>query len=152
MDFFKGLDPVRYSDFRATINNQMELNSTIKVTTNLDYIPPPTIPAEKSQPGPDPKIADVLVTAEAVRTSAIKNTEGENSKAHVTCFKCGHQVNNAVDENLKVGPNEILLDNQADISIIRPHQNFFKFMLTGTSNSSVGENYTWHNGIRSLLC
>ena len=29
MDFFKGLDPVRYAEFRTTINNQMELNPLI---------------------------------------------------------------------------------------------------------------------------
>jgi hypothetical protein len=34
---------------------------------------------------------------------------------------CTRTVNSAVDENLKVKPNEILLDNQADCSIIRPH-------------------------------
>ena len=132
-----------------------------------------------------------------------------NATWEATTFCTYHQVNNAVDENLKVGPNEILLDNQADISIIRPHllegikdsgnnikingvggltltvsktgylPDFFQVYasedtlanilsftpslmlrklrlsctyLTGTSNSSVGENYTWHNGIRLLLC
>jgi len=33
MDFFKGLDPVRYAEFRTTINNQMELNSAITLPT-----------------------------------------------------------------------------------------------------------------------
>jgi len=34
---------------------------------------------------------------------------------------CTRTVNSAVDHNLTVGRNEVLLDNQADISIIRPH-------------------------------
>jgi len=33
MDFFKGLDPVHYSEFRTTINNQMELNPLITLPT-----------------------------------------------------------------------------------------------------------------------
>ena len=34
---------------------------------------------------------------------------------------CTHQVHSAVDNTLKVQPNEVLLDNAADISIIKPH-------------------------------
>jgi len=34
---------------------------------------------------------------------------------------CTHQVNSAVDNSLRVQPNEVLLDNAADISIIKPH-------------------------------
>ena len=34
---------------------------------------------------------------------------------------CTHTVHNAVDENLKVGPDEVLIDNQADISVIKSH-------------------------------
>jgi len=189
MDFFSGLDPVRYAEFRTTINNQMELNplitlptvnrvyelagkwvkavpvhgrqgnATTYVTTNLDYVPPPTPQAEKPQPDPEPKAVDVLATAEAARASAIK--PGKRDIKDVDCFKCGlkghyankcpnkkkqseeetidaedeihtlnatweastyctqHQVNSAVDESLKVQPNEVLIDNAADISIIQ---------------------------------
>jgi len=189
MDFFKGLDPVRYSEFRTTINNQMELNplitlptvnrvydlagkwvkavpvhgrqgnATTYVTTNLDYVPPtPTPPAEKPQPEPE-KTTDVLATTDATRASNTKT--GKRDLKDVECFKCGlyghyahkcpnkkkpseealdaddeihtlnatweaatfctHQVNSAVDNSLKVQPNEVLIDNAADISIIKPH-------------------------------
>jgi hypothetical protein len=189
MDFFKGLDPVHYSEFRTTINNQMELNplitlptvnrvydlagkwvkavpvhgrqgnATTYVTTNLDYVPPtPTPPAEKPQPEPE-KTSDVLATTEATRASGTKT--GKRDIKDVECFKCGayghyahkcpnkkkqseealdaddeihtlnatweaatfctHQVNCAVDNSLRVQPNEVLLDNAADISIIKPH-------------------------------
>jgi len=206
MDFFEGLDPNRYSDFRATINNQMELNSTITlptvnrvyelaskwvkavpvhgrqgnattyVTTTLDQIPVRATHDEKPEPEVTPKSAEVLATTESIKTGDGK------SKVKVKCFKCGivghyankcpekeeeatgdvdqddqihtlnatweaatfctyHQVNNAVDENLKVGPNEVLLDNCADISVIRPH------LLEGIKD---GENNIKINGVGGL--
>ena len=184
---------MRYSDFRTTINNQIELNSTITlstvnrvyvlaskwvkavpvhgwqgnatayVTTNLDQIPARTPPIEKPEPevtpkGEEtPKGAEVLATTEATKTS-----DGKSKMSKVKYYNCGgaghyankcpqkdeeasgdvdrddvihtlnatweaatfctyHLINNAVNENLKVGPNEVLLDNCADISIIRPH-------------------------------
>ena len=182
MDFFKGLDPVQYSHFRAMINNLMELNSAITlttvnrvyelagkwvkavpvhgkqgnattyVTTNLDQLPTRAMTMEKTEPEVSTKEADVLATTETGKTkSKVKcfrcceighyahkcpekkvEKEAEDLDQHdqihtlnatweATTFCAYHRVNYAVDENLKVGPNEVLLDNCADISIIRPH-------------------------------
>ena len=116
MDFFNGLDPIRYAEFRTTINNQMELNSTITlptvnrvyelagkwvksvpvhgrqgnattyVTTNLDYIPPPA-KVTPEKPQPD---SEPKVSDVLVTAAANNKTEeGGKSRAKVKCFKCG---------------------------------------------------------------
>jgi hypothetical protein len=63
---------------------------------------------------------------------------------------CTRTVNSAVDESLKVGPNEVLLDNQTDISIIRPHllvgvkQSDREISINGVGGLTLKVNQTGH--------
>ena len=185
MDFFKGLDPARYSQFKTDIQNGItagtiqavttleEVNKVYElaanwikmqhvqrqgilatyVTTHLDKV--------EKKPRAE-KSCTALATQEQQPKQTEKNETNEKNgkKKDVTCYNCQkkghyankcpekkketeneeesdmihtlnatwqasayctHTVNNAVNESLKVGPNEVLLDNQADISIIKVH-------------------------------
>lgn len=178
MDFFDGLDPARYAQFKTDIHNGLTAGSItaattlstmnkvyelagswIKtnvvqkqgvaatyVTTHLDKVQPKPKPKptttetpkpeeEKKQPGSKKKVKCYKCHEEghyANKCPDRKKPDAEpsidaNEEIHTlnatweAATYCTHQVNSAVDESLKVQPNEVLLDNQADISIIRPH-------------------------------
>mmetsp|Transcript_9006 Transcript_9006/g.13056 ORF Transcript_9006/g.13056 Transcript_9006/m.13056 type:complete len:199 (-) Transcript_9006:2600-3196(-) len=189
MDFFDGLDPARYAQFKTDIHNGMSTGS-IKAADTLStmnkvyelagswikttVVQKPGVAAtyvtthlDKVQP--KPKAKQPTTPPEASKPEEEKKPTGSKKKEDVECFKChkighyankcpdrkkpaaepsidaneeihtlnatceaatycAHQVNSAVDESLKVQPNEVLLDNQADISIIRPHRIFSKYI------------------------
>ena len=178
MDFFDGLDPARYAQFKTDIHNGLTAGSItaagtlstmnkvyelagswIKtnvvqkqgvaatyVTTHLDKVQPKPKPKptttetpkpeeEKKQPGSKKKVKCYKCHEEghyANKCPEKKKPDEEtpidaNDEIHTlnatweAATFCTHQVNSAMDANLKVQPNEIIIDNAADISIIQPH-------------------------------
>jgi len=141
MDFFDGLDLGRYAQFKTDIQNGMTAGTIRAEKSGTALATQERLkPTEKNEPneknGTNGKKKDVICfncqkkghcSNKCPDKKREAGNEEESDMIHTlnatwqASANCTHTVNNAVDESLKVRPDKVLLDNQADISIIKAH-------------------------------